>query len=135
MEAQKLAWFKNWFEAQRETLVQTYSSAQNEFSISKEELADEMDLTSYELEQSMRMRLKAREGLFLKKIDEALSRISNGSFGHCMDCDDEIDVRRLEARPTATHCVSCKEASEHKESIHIDGHMSKSLGKRITLVA
>ena len=126
METTKLAWFRQMFETQRSQLVNTYSKAQAEFSISKEELADEVDLTSYELEQSMRMRLRSREALYLNKINQALGRIQEGTFGLCMDCEDEIDVRRLEARPTATNCVSCKEASEHREFVHIDGHMSKS---------
>ncbi|CAK9253102.1 unnamed protein product [Sphagnum jensenii] len=94
---------------------------------------DEADLTSSELESSMKMRLKNREALFLKKINESLKRIEEGSFGECQECGDEIEIRRLEARPTATHCVNCKEQQERLEQLHIDGHRHKSIGSKLRL--
>ena len=47
----------------------------------------------------MRMRLRSREALLLKKIDEALERIEEGAFGDCESCGDEIELKRLDARP------------------------------------
>ena len=58
-----------------------------------------LDLSSAELEQGMRMRLKSREALFLKKIDEALDKIQAGTFGICACCDESIELSRLEVRP------------------------------------
>lgn len=125
--------YKTLFENQRNALLQSNSLIKEEFHIQQEEMADESDWTAMELESSMRMRLRNREALFLKKIDEALMRISDGTFGDCETCGEEIDARRLDARPTATLCVQCKEEQERKEQIHIDGHQHKSVGRKIRL--
>lgn len=125
--------FKSLFENQRRNLLYTQEVVSEQFFTAKEDMLDEVDLSSAELEQSMRMRLRNREALFLKKIDEALRRIAEGTFGDCSDCGDEIDLRRLEARPTATLCVNCKEEQERTEHLHIDGHKHKSLGTKLRL--
>ncbi|OFZ18791.1 MAG: hypothetical protein A2X94_06230 [Bdellovibrionales bacterium GWB1_55_8] len=125
--------FKTLFEEQKRALLCTRKLASEDFRLQEEDLADEMDVTSSELETSMKMRLRNREALFLKKIDQALDKIREGSFGTCDDCGDDIDLRRLEARPTATLCVSCKEGQERSEHAHIDGRKPKSLGTRIRL--
>lgn len=137
MNKEALKRFQELFQAQKRSLAAsaTYSYANKEFEISKDETLDEIDLTSYELEQSMRMRLKSREWLYMRKIDEALEKIQAGTFGECEECDGEIEMRRLEARPTASLCVSCKEAEERNESVHVDGHRYKSIGRRLSVVA
>jgi len=104
-----------------------------DFHLQREDMLDEVDMTSSELETSMRMRLRNREALFLKKIDESLTRINDGTFGLCESCSEDIDVKRLLARPTTTMCVNCKEQSERREQLHIDGHRSKSLGNKLRL--
>ncbi len=125
--------FKSLFEQERNNLVYTKSVLNEDFNIQQDDLLDEVDLTSCELEQSMRMRLRNREALYLKKIDEALDRITRGTFGECDCCGEDIEIRRLEARPTATLCVSCKEDEEKREQHHIDGHKPKSVGSRLRL--
>jgi DnaK suppressor protein len=122
--------FETLFRSEQKELLASQSVLDTSFHIPSDELADETDLTSQELETSMRMRLRNRQALFLKKIEAALRRIHEGSFGVCEGCEEPIDLRRLQARPTATHCVSCKESEERKEQVHIDGHNHKSLGGR-----
>ena len=51
----------------------------------------------------------------MKKIDSALERIEDGSFGECEDCGEDISMKRLLARPTAQFCISCKEEQERGE--------------------
>ena len=132
MTIEKIAQFKKLFEEQKTNLLYTAMGLTNSnFSIQTEDLADEVDHTATELEQSMRMRLRNREALYMRKIDEALERIKAGNFGECEDCGESIEARRLEARPTTTLCVSCKEDSERLESAHIDGHRHKSLGVKM----
>lgn len=128
-----LAKFKTLFEEQRKTITLNQRVVDESFVVAPEEMMDEADLTSSELETSMRMRLRSREMLFAKKIDEALDRIALGTFGTCDSCDDAIELKRLEARPTATQCVACKEESERMENVHMDGHRYKSLGSRLRL--
>lgn len=133
MDKMTMGKFKTLFEEQKQQLLCTFGTVSATFEVKSEDLADESDLTSSELEASMQMRLRNREALFLKKIDEALARIQDGSFGDCEDCGDSIEIKRLEARPTATLCVSCKEEQERREQVHIDGHRPKSLGRRLRL--
>lgn len=120
--------FKNLFENEKSRLLFSGQIMDAQFAIQPEELMDEVDFTSFELDNQMRMRLRNREALYVKKMDEALERIAQGTFGYCTDCDEEIEMKRLEARPTTTLCISCKEASERLEKLHIDGHKHKSLG-------
>jgi DnaK suppressor protein len=133
MNQEMIIKFKSMFEEQRKQLMYSQEFINEEFFVQKDDLLDEVDITSTEMEQEMRMRLRNREALFLKKLDEALSRINDGSFGVCGDCGDGIDFKRLEARPTATLCVHCKEEQEMGEHKHIDGHQLKSLGKKLRL--
>jgi DnaK suppressor protein len=133
MQKETIFKFKMLFEEQRRNLLYSNSLINENFNVQKEELIDEMDMTSTEVETSMRIRLRNREALFLKKIQDALSRIKEGTFGLCEDCGGDIDIRRLEVRPTATLCVHCKEEQERNEQIHIDGHRSKSLGTKLRI--
>jgi DnaK suppressor protein len=133
MNQQDISKFKSLFLQQRKDLVINTNVISREFQVQKDDLLDDADLTSSELEASMRMRLKSREALFIKKIDQALARIQQGTFGECERCEEQIEMRRLEARPTATLCVNCKEDEEKREHLHIDGHQSKSLGRKLRL--
>lgn len=123
--------FKVLFENQRNNLLYHGRLIHEDFHLQRDDLMDEVDATSSELETAMRLRLRNREALFLKKIEEALRRITEGRFGDCESCGDPIELRRLEARPTTDLCVSCKEEQERTEHAHIDGHRSKSLGIRL----
>ncbi|MGZ3688055.1 MAG: TraR/DksA family transcriptional regulator [Bdellovibrionota bacterium] len=133
MNSESIIKFKSLFEEQRRNLLYTQGVIDESFQLQKDDMLDEADLTSTELEQSMRMRLRNREALFLKKIDEALDRIKEGTFGECEACSEEIELRRLEARPTATMCVTCKEEEERREHVHVDGRKHKSVGVKLRL--
>lgn len=134
MKTETLFKFKTLFETQRRNLLYSGNVVNEQFHYPKEDLIDDVDMTSTELETSMRMRLRNREALFLRKIEDALQRITDGTFGVCDGCENDIELRRLEARPTATLCVHCKEEQERSEQIHIDGHRSKSLGAKLRVV-
>ncbi len=123
--------FKNLFEAEKKKLLFSAQTPSEQFSVHSEDMMDEVDFTSFEIENQMRMRLRNRESLYLKKIEEALERIQSGVFGLCDKCEEDIEMKRLEARPTTTLCVACKESEERSEKLHIDGHKHKSLGKTI----
>ncbi len=133
MKTEMIMKFRALFEEQKSNIVFNRGLIDQDLSVNIDDLADEADVTSSELEASMRMRLKNRETLYLKKIDEALKRIVEGSFGECEACSEEIETRRLEARPTTTFCLACKEEQERRESLHIDGHRHKSLGRGLKL--
>src|SRR5258708_5552596 len=117
--------FKRIFEAQRKSLLFSDRVIREDFSVSADDRYDEIDQAATDIEQSMRMRLCNREVLYLKKVEEALKRIDDGDFGECDECGEDIEVRRLEARPTATLCVACKEEQERKEGMSMVGRQHK----------
>lgn len=75
------------------------------------------DQASAEIDRNFMLRLRGREQRLLKKIDEAIEKIENGSFGICDVCGQEIDIKRLEARPVTTMCIYCKTEQEEEEKI------------------
>lgn len=76
---------------------------------------DEVDLASIESDWINSLRIKDRERNLIFKIRDSIRRIDEGSFGVCRGCGEDIDEKRLVARPVTTHCVECKEYSEEKE--------------------
>ena len=84
-------------------------------TVDTSDLADEVDLATSETGQTLNMRLRDRELVLLKKIDETLKKIEEGEFGICERCGEEIGAKRLEARPVAQLCIRCKEELEKVE--------------------
>lgn len=82
-----------------------------------ENFPDMTDQASAEADQNFKLRLREREQKLMKKIDEALERINNGTFGICESCGEEISLKRLEARPVTTLCIDCKTRQEADEKI------------------
>jgi DnaK suppressor protein len=84
----------------------------------KEETASEADLTdraSLETDRGIELRTRDRERKLISKIDAALMRIENGSYGYCEETDEPISLRRLEARPIATLSLEAQERHERRE--------------------
>jgi DnaK suppressor protein len=102
-------------ESKKQLLLSAKKTLTEESSFDTDDLPDEIDLASSEYTQSMIFRLRDREKFLLTKIDKALTRIENGSFGVCEKCEEEISMKRLEARPVTTLCIRCKEEQEQKE--------------------
>lgn len=82
-----------------------------------ESFPDMTDQASAETDQNFTLRLREREQKLMKKIDEALDRINQGTFGMCESCGEEIGLKRLEARPVTTLCIECKTQQEAEEKI------------------
>jgi DnaK suppressor protein len=89
-----------------------------ELNISQDDLPDEADLAATEINQNLVFKLRDRERQLLSKINEALNRMDEGQFGTCVDCEEPIEPKRLEARPVSTLCLKCKEQQEHREKIY-----------------
>lgn len=98
-----------------EILDQAATMKEPVYTIEVEDLPDEVDLASSESDQSMNIRLRDREQTLLKKINKALDKIKEGTYGTCETCGEEISVRRLEARPVTDLCIRCKEEQERVE--------------------
>ena len=76
---------------------------------------DPNDRATQESEFSLELRTRDRERKLIRKIDEALKRIEDGSYGYCLETGEPIGVKRLEARPIATLCLEAQERHERKE--------------------
>ncbi len=87
----------------------------DEMTLDADDLPDEMDLASSEYIQSFTFRLRGREKFLLDKIDQALEKIANGTYGKCDECEEDISLKRLEARPETNLCIKCKEEQERAE--------------------
>ena len=74
--------------------------------------ADEADAVVQDLQDNLNIHLHERDQLSLILIDKALSKFVSGTYGQCEACDEQIDARRLKARPLATLCISCMEDHE-----------------------
>ena len=89
----------------------------------KEESLAEPDVTdraSLETERSIELRTRDRERKLIAKIDAALQRIEDGTYGYCEETDEPIGIRRLEARPIATLSLEAQERHERMERTHRD---------------
>ena len=102
-------------ERKKEILENAQRTLHDDMSLDTDDLPDEMDLASSEYLQSFTFRLRGREKTFLSKIDYALAKIDEGTFGVCEECEEAISIKRLEARPETTLCIRCKEDQERIE--------------------
>ncbi len=116
MNKQQLETFKKLLTDKRNEIVRrAEQTLQQDMTLDSDDLPDEMDLASSEYLQAFTFRLRGREKNLLDKIQKALDRIDNGTFGVCEECDEPISLKRLEARPETTLCIRCKEEQERVE--------------------
>ena len=80
-------------------------------------LPDQSDWASAEIQRSFELRTRDRERKLLSKIDAALRRIEDGSYGYCEETQEPIGVKRLEARPIATLSIEAQERHERREKV------------------
>jgi DnaK suppressor protein len=83
-------------------------------------VADMSDWASHETERNFQLRARDRERKLLSKIDEALRRIEEGTYGYCEETQEPIGLRRLEARPIATLSIEAQERHERREKAYRD---------------
>lgn len=102
-----LAWKRELMEEVDRTMLHMKDEAAN--------FPDPNDRATQESEFGLELRTRDRERKLLKKIESALARIDDGSYGYCEETGDEIGLRRLEARPVATLCVEAQERRELAE--------------------
>ncbi len=81
---------------------------------------DITDRASVETDRALELRTRDRARKLISKIDQALGRIENGTYGYCEETDEPIGIRRLEARPIATMSIEAQERHERMERVHRD---------------
>lgn len=82
--------------------------------------SDSIDVACNAVSQSLELRTRDRERKLIHKIDEALQRIEDGSYGYCEETGEPISLKRLEARPIATLSLEAQERHERKEKAYVE---------------
>lgn len=111
MKKHFLAVLIDWREHLKEEMQKTFDHLKNK----GESYADPIDRASQEEEFAFELRTRDRERKLISKIAMSLEQIKQDDYGYCYACGIEIGVKRLKARPTATHCIDCKTLDEIKE--------------------
>jgi DnaK suppressor protein len=117
MNAEQLTFF-------RERLIETQKELLEKADLTSERLreheleADPTDQATIEEEYALELRARDRERKLLKKIDEALRRIDEGSYGYCEETGEPIGIPRLLARPTATLTIEAQSRREQKQKLY-----------------
>ncbi len=99
---------------QKETILSSAREKEN-LGIVSEELSDTVDRSSAETDRNLMLKIKDRDSKLLLKIDQALKKFDNNTYGVCDECGNKISVGRLKARPMAELCIDCKEEREKEE--------------------
>ena len=107
-----LAWREDILKEAKETLLHLQEENQNHPDIA--------DRASSETDRAIELRARDRQRKLIAKIDEALGRIDDGTYGYCEETGEPISLRRLEARPIATFSVEAQERHERRERIYRD---------------
>ena len=116
LREQKLQEIKKKLNDQRDALISGAGIALN--ALPDETIFPELgDQASAEIDRNFMLRLKGRERKLLKKIDEAIEKIDKGTYGICEMCGEDINIKRLEARPVTTMCIECKTEQEEEEKL------------------
>jgi DnaK suppressor protein len=110
--AKLLAWREDILKEAKETLQHLQEENQNHPDIA--------DRASSETDRAIELRARDRQRKLIAKIDEALTRIDDGTYGYCEETGEPISLRRLEARPIATLSVEAQERHERRERIYRD---------------
>lgn len=117
MEQKQLQRFKKMLLEEKQKVMNNSRKDLEDIRVDIDDLPDETDLAAAEMTQNLAFKLRDRERLLLSKIDQALAKIDEGTFGTCEECEEPIEAKRLEARPVSTLCLPCKEREEHREKI------------------
>lgn len=116
MDKDRLEHFRALLNGKLEELLSGAEKAVSGMSGSKEEnFPDPTDRATHETDRNFLLRVKDRERKLISKVQEAIKRIDDGTYGICEICGEEISQKRLEVRPVTTSCIECKKEEEEQE--------------------
>lgn len=124
MKKRELLNFKKRLDAEKKTLQDKLHG--RHFDV--EQKGDEIDEANAMACLALNIRFSERDASLVRKIDHALGKIEDGTYGECECCGESIEGKRLEVRPTASLCIKCKEDEERKEKSFRDRSMREGSG-------
>jgi DnaK suppressor protein len=115
LNQRQLKWFEKLLTERRQELLQEAGRTVSGMNELKENFPEPADRAALEADRNATLRIRDRERKLLSKIEEALERIEDGTYGVCEECGEPIAVERLKARPVTTLCIDCKADQEADE--------------------
>ncbi len=114
------AYFQQKLEAWKADILRESKSTIAVLQDSSDKMPDAADRASSETDRSIELRARDRQRKLVKKIDSALKRIEEGTYGYCEHTGEPISLKRLDARPIATLSIEAQEAHERREKVYRD---------------
>lgn len=120
MNQHDLEYFRQLLNDMLEEAQQKGDSTLEDLTGTNEVFADPADRASAESDRAFTLRIRDRERQLIRKIQAAIDRIEDGTYGVCEECGDDISVPRLKARPVTRLCINCKSRQEEGETLRGD---------------
>ena len=120
MNERQVEYFRRKLIAWKEDILRESKETINHLQDENHILPDVADRASSETDRSLELRTRDRQRKLISKIDSALKRIEDGSYGYCEESGEPIGLKRLDARPIATLSVEAQERHERRERIYRD---------------
>ncbi len=115
MDKDRMQYFKDFLLTRKQSLLEGATDTVVGMTDDDDTFPDPNDRATLESDRNFVLRIRDRERKLITKIDKALDRIADGSFGICEECGEEISEGRLKARPVTTLCIKCKQEQEKQE--------------------
>ncbi|MBY0462088.1 MAG: RNA polymerase-binding protein DksA, partial [Alphaproteobacteria bacterium] len=120
MSPAQLEYFRNKLISWKNQLMEECSQTIDLMKNKEHKEADDIDLACNQINEAIELRTRERERKLIHKINLALRRIEDGSYGYCEETGEPINLRRLDARPIATFSIDAQERHERKERFYRD---------------
>jgi DnaK suppressor protein len=120
MNDRQIGFFRKKLISWREDILRESKETLSHLQLETENHPDLADRASSETDRALELRTRDRQRKLISKIDSALRRIEDGSYGYCEETGEPIGLARLEARPIATLSVEAQERHERRERVHRD---------------
>jgi DnaK suppressor protein len=117
MDEQKLEFFRQLLQQQLDDLHKEAERTVAGMTDANENFPDPTDRAALESDRNFLLRIRDRERKLISKINEALARLDDGTYGICESCGEDIGDERLTARPVTTLCFDCKRRQEAMEKV------------------
>ena len=120
MNDRQREYFRQKLLARREDILKEAKETLQHLQDENQNHPDFADRASSETDRAIELRARDRQRKLIAKIDEALSRIEDGTYGYCEETGEPISIKRLEARPIATLSIEAQERHERRERVYRD---------------
>ena len=120
MNARQVDYFRGKLIAWKDSIVQESRETIEEMQAVSRNIPDVTDRASEETDRALELRTRDRQRKLISKIDSALKRLNEGTYGFCEETGDPISFKRLDARPIATLSLEAQERHERREKVHRD---------------